>query len=63
MPVPYYPPQSYPNSSTDMPPIKDDVKAPPIYMFQSSSDPRPGVMETSEYMIGRVLNSMPWAVY
>jgi hypothetical protein len=54
MPVPYYPPQSYPSDSNDVPPMKDDVKAPPIYMFQSSSDPRPGVMETSEYMIGRV---------
>jgi hypothetical protein len=54
MPVPHYPPQSYPSDSNDVPPMKDDVKAPPIYMFQSSSDPRPGVMETSEYMIGRV---------
>jgi hypothetical protein len=33
MPVPYYPPQSYPSDSNDVPPMKDDVKAPPVYMF------------------------------
>ncbi len=54
MPVPYYPPQSYSSANTELPPLKDDVKTPSIHMFQSSNDPRPGVMETSEYMIGRV---------
>jgi len=54
MPVPYYPPQSYSSASTNMPAIKDDVKVPPINILQSSGDPRPGMMETSEYMIGKV---------
>ena len=54
MPVPYYLPQSYSNSSTEMPPIKDDAKVAPYHVLQSSKDPRPGVMETSEYMLGTV---------
>jgi hypothetical protein len=54
MPVPYHPPQSYSSASTNMPAIKDDVKVPPINILQSSGDPRPGMMETSEYMIGKV---------
>lgn len=37
-----------------MPPIKDDAKVAPYHVLQSSKDPRPGVMETSEYMLGTV---------